>query len=91
MRFELDIHGVHFVTPAGLGGFITRGALQDLENLGVHKWPDQEPAFKRRADEIRRFAHRLERDGQLKDGIAVIGPEHVQTHWPALKGTARAC
>ena len=33
----------------------------------------------RRADEIRRFAHRLERDGQLKDGIAVIGPEHVQT------------
>ena len=33
MRYELDLHGVRFI-DAGMRGFISRGALQDLENLG---------------------------------------------------------
>jgi hypothetical protein len=77
MNYQLDLHGIHFMTRAGVPGFISRGAIQDLAGLGAHRWPDQEAAFLQRADEIERFADLLADKGMLIYGEAIIGPEHV--------------
>ena len=75
--FELDMHGVRFVTDDEQRGFITRGALQDLSGDALATWTEQGPAFNRHSAEIEAFAGVLHRHGMLEGDIALIKPAFV--------------